>query len=73
MNFKVSTEGQDRLGLVELCQRFTAEQWLPAHMLPHEAAARVLDQFKRAVVGELEMLQVECTEADEGEGCSQTS
>jgi hypothetical protein len=28
-------------------------------MLPHEAAASVLDLFKRTVAGELELLQVE--------------
>jgi hypothetical protein len=66
MQFKVTSEGQNRLGLVELCQRFAAEQWLPAHMLPHEAAASVLDWFKRAVAGELELLQIECVHEGEG-------
>jgi|GEM_PF-2083142 len=28
----VSTEGQNRLGLRELCQRYVDEQWLAAHM-----------------------------------------
>ena len=64
MQFKVTTEGQNRLGLAELCQRFANEQWLPAHVLPHEASEIVLDLFKRAVAGELEMLTVECVEAE---------
>jgi hypothetical protein len=36
MQFKVTTEGIDRLGLVELCQRFAVQYWLAAHMLSHE-------------------------------------
>jgi hypothetical protein len=47
MRFKVTTEGIDRLGLVEICQRIADQQWLPAHMLSHEAAESVLDAFKR--------------------------
>ena len=30
MQFKVTTEGQNRLGLAELCESFAAEQWLPS-------------------------------------------
>jgi hypothetical protein len=59
MIFKVSTEGQNRLGLSELCERFANEQWLAGHMLPHEAAESVLDAFKRAMAGELELLQID--------------
>lgn len=59
MQFKVTTDGIDRLGLVEIRQRFADQQWLPAHMLPHEATECVLDAFKRTVAGELELLQVE--------------
>ena len=62
MQFKVTTDGQNRLGLAELCERFANEQWLPAHVLAHEATEIVLDLFKRAVAGELELLQVECVE-----------
>jgi hypothetical protein len=58
MIFKVTTEGQNRLGLAELCERFANDQWLAGNMLPHEAAESVLDGFKRAVAGELELLQV---------------
>ena len=47
MKFIVTTEGANRLGLAELCQRFTNEQWLPAHMLPHEATESVLEAFMK--------------------------
>jgi hypothetical protein len=66
MQFKVTTEGANNLGLVELCQRFADEQWLPAHVLPNEAAESVLDRFKRAVAQELELLTVETMERETG-------
>src|SRR5438067_2010341 len=55
--FKVTTEGANALGLAALCERFANGRWLPAHMLPHEAAESVLDAFKRAVAAELELLE----------------
>jgi hypothetical protein len=54
--FFASTEGPNRLGLRELLQRYADEQWVAAHMTPEQAAASVLDCFKRSVAGELEML-----------------
>jgi hypothetical protein len=44
MQFEATSADSNRLGLVELCQRFADEQWLLAHMLPHEAAAAVSEQ-----------------------------
>ena len=61
--FRVSTEGQNRLGLRELFEPYVNEQWCAAHMTPEQAAESLLDQFKRAVRAELEMLKVECVEA----------
>jgi hypothetical protein len=62
--FVVSTEGQNRLGLRELCQQYVGEQWLAAHMTDEQAAESLLDQFKRAVRAELELLTVEATGID---------
>ena len=59
MKFRVSTEGQDKLGLRELCEKHVNDLWIPNHLLPHEAVDFALDHFKRMVVGELEMLVVE--------------
>jgi hypothetical protein len=47
----VTTEGQNRLGLAELCEQFANDQWLPTHVLAHEAVGLVLDLFKRTVAG----------------------
>jgi len=58
----VTTEGSDRLGLAELCERFANELWIPAHMLPHKVEAFVLEQFKRTVETELKLLVVRCEE-----------
>ena len=57
-HFTVATEGQNKLGLREVCERYVNEQWLASHMTPDQAAESVLDQFKRAVAAELELLTV---------------
>jgi len=57
--FTVSTEGQNRLGLRELCQQYVDEQWVADHMTDEQAAESLFDQFKRAVRAELELLTVE--------------
>ena len=33
VKFSVATVGKNRLGLAELCERFTNEQWLPDHIV----------------------------------------
>ena len=60
--FIVTTEGQNRLGLRELCERYANEQWVAAHMTPEQAAASVLECFKLAVHQELELLELQCEE-----------
>jgi hypothetical protein len=60
--FTASTTGPDRLGLRELLQRYADEMWTAAHMTPQQAAASVLDCFKRAVRQEMEMLELKCRE-----------
>jgi hypothetical protein len=63
MQFTVTTEGRDTLGLRQLAEDFANRQWVPAHYTPEQAAEFVLDQFKRTVAVELELLAVNCTEA----------
>ena len=46
-NFTVTTEGQNKLGLREVCERYVNEQWLADHMTPEQAEESVLEQFKR--------------------------
>ena len=60
--FVVTTQGENRLGLREVCQRFADERWTAAHMTAEQAAASVLDEFRRAVRAELELLTIECRE-----------
>jgi hypothetical protein len=61
MRFQCTTEGANRLQLVESLEQFAVRQWLPSHATPEQAAEIVLDLFKRTVLGELEMLHVECS------------
>jgi len=58
--FTVTTEGQNRLGLRELCQQFVDEQWVAVHLPADQAAESVLREFKRVVRAELELLEVQC-------------
>jgi hypothetical protein len=64
-HFTATTEGPNRLGLRELLQRYSDEQWVAVHMTPEQAAESVFDCFKRAVAGELELLELECRDARE--------
>ena len=56
--FNVTITGPDPLGLRDLCDRFVNEHWVADHMTPVQAAASVLEEFKRAVRGKLGALKV---------------
>jgi hypothetical protein len=58
--FTATTTGPDRMGLRELLHRYADEKWVAAHMTPEQAAASVLDCFKRAVRQEMGLLEVGC-------------
>jgi len=58
--FIVTTEGENHLGLREVCLRYVDEQWVAAPMTDGQAAESLLDQFTRAVRAELELLTVTC-------------
>jgi len=58
MTFTVTSAGPDKLGLAEICQRHGNELWVPAHLDEEQAAEFVLDHFRLAMQGELEMFQV---------------
>ena len=58
MKFEVSNASEDELGLNESLQQFADAYWLPEHVTKEQAAAIVLDAFKRKVAGELELLDV---------------
>jgi hypothetical protein len=63
MQYKVETDGQNRLGLDEVCRQFADSLWLPTHVTHDEAAEIALDLFKRTVAGELELLRVTANQA----------
>ena len=60
--FTAKTEGQNRLGLRELLDRYANEQWVADHYTHEESAVIILDCFKRAVKQELERPELECRE-----------
>ncbi len=53
--FIVASEWQDGLGIVALAQAYIDGQWLSDHMMPEQADA-MREQFRRAVLAELEMM-----------------
>ncbi len=59
--YTIHSDGPDRTGLVAMAQRYIDELWVPTHLTPDQAHEFMLDQFKRAVVGELELLEVRRT------------
>jgi hypothetical protein len=71
-HFIATTEGRNVLGLCERLQRYAEEQWVADHLTPEQAAAAVLDCFKRALKGEIELLSLECRvgTADDGKADS---
>jgi hypothetical protein len=46
------------LGLAPILERFANMQWLADHYTPEQAAAFVLDRFKRRIAAELEMIEL---------------
>jgi hypothetical protein len=56
-SFTVTTEGQDKLGLRAIAKAYINDQWFAAHASDELAADALLDQFKRAVRQELELLE----------------
>lgn len=48
-----TTEGQNRLGLRELCERYVNDQWFAAHASGELAAEALLEQLRHAVAIEL--------------------
>ena len=54
--------GEDELGLNESLQQFADSYWLPDHVTKEQAAAIVLDAFKRKVAGQLKLLDLKAIE-----------
>ena len=59
--FTVHSDGPDRTGLCAFAQAYVDQLWIPTHYTPDQAREFVLDQFKRAVAADLEMLEVRST------------
>jgi hypothetical protein len=60
--FTVTSEGTDRFGLAKLAQAYINEQWMAAHMFLEEAVAAMSEQFRLALLHDLELIEVRCEE-----------
>ena len=56
--FSVATEGRSTLNLPAMIEDFANQQWVPVHMTPDQSSEFVLDQFRRTVESELQMIEV---------------
>ena len=65
MTFRVTATGSDTFKLATLCQKYANSLWIPDHLCTVEKEAFILDQFKRAVLGEVEMLEVQSDGTDD--------
>ena len=60
MPYVAKTTGPDTLGLRSILEDFADRQWIPDHLDSEQRADWILDQFRRTVRAEVEMLGVEC-------------
>ena len=61
--FTVTPEGRVTLGIRTLCEDFANNHWGSGQFHPEQAVEFALDQVRRTVAAELEMLVVAATEA----------
>lgn len=59
MIFRVTTENPGPLAIHELLERHANSLWVPNHLDAEQAAAFVLDHFRRQVEAELAMVKLE--------------
>jgi hypothetical protein len=58
MRFSTTTENPGPLNLHELAERHANELWVPAELDERQAVQFALDQFRRQVAAELEMIEM---------------
>jgi len=58
MRFTVTTEKSGPLAIHELLERHANSLWVPAHLTDNQAAAFVLDHFRRQFESELAMVTI---------------
>jgi hypothetical protein len=56
--FTITTAGSNQLNFRQLCEEVVNSLLIPSHLTPEQAAAFALDYFRRAVLSELELLEV---------------
>jgi len=59
MSLIAKTAGSDKWALREILQDYIDDQWTADHYTDEQRCEILLDQFKRAMAAELEMLSIE--------------
>lgn len=63
MRFTVTTEKPGPLAIHELHERHANALWVPAHLTEEQAAAFVLEHFRRQVEAEVQIVDIACEDA----------
>lgn len=58
MKFEATSETNSAMALRDELQRFADEFWLPDHVTSEQAAAIILDAFKRKIAGQMKLLDL---------------
>ena len=70
LKFSATSAGSDTLNLPRMLEDFANRQWIPAHMTQEQAIAFVVDQFKRTLYNESQLVEISCEAfSDEGLDC----
>ena len=60
LKFAASTAGSNALNLPKIIEDFANRQWIPAHMTQEQAIEFVVDQFKRTLDSEAQLVEISC-------------
>ena len=57
----VTTEGKNELGLLDKLQSYAEGYGIPVHVSEDDAAAMIMNSFKRKIHADLEMMEIKVT------------
>ena len=62
---QVTTEGKNELGLLQQLHDYANGYGIPTHVSEEQAAAMIMDSFKRKIHGELEMMEIKVSKQED--------
>ncbi len=65
--FRALHHGEDEFGLATLLETFANDQWIGEHYTSEQAVDVLLDRFRRALLNELEMVELGIDDSFKGQ------